>query len=51
MHYESGVYSNLDCGMTPMDVNHAVLVVGFDHDEESGMDYWIVKNSWSEDWG
>lgn len=30
-------------------INHAVVLVGFDYDEE-GM-YWIIQNSWGQDWG
>ena len=47
--YESGIYSAPDCGSTPADVNHAVVAVGWG--TEKGMDYWIIKNSWSPYWG
>lgn len=30
-------------------INHAVVLAGFDYDEE-GM-YWIIQNSWGQDWG
>lgn len=50
MDYESGVYSSEGCPDTEQDVNHAVLAVGFGTTED-GIDYWLVKNSWSEIWG
>ncbi|KAK1263838.1 Cysteine proteinase 2 [Acorus gramineus] len=47
--YKSGVYTSSTCGNTPMDVNHAVLAVGYG--VENGVPYWLVKNSWGADWG
>lgn len=47
--YKSGVYTTDTCGSTPMDVNHAVLAVGYG--VEKGVPYWLIKNSWGADWG
>ncbi|CAD6219061.1 unnamed protein product [Miscanthus lutarioriparius] len=47
--YKSGVYTSDSCGTTPMDVNHAVLAVGYGI--ENGVPYWLIKNSWGADWG
>ena len=44
--YESGVF-NGECGAT---INHAVTAVGYGTDED-GNDYWLVRNSWSTNWG
>ena len=41
--YESGVMDDTSC---PLEMNHAVLLVGYGHDSKSGLEYWIVKNSY-----
>ena len=46
--YKSGIYSDLECGF---ELDHGVLLVGYGYDEEYDMEYWIIKNSWSESWG
>lgn len=46
MHYHSGVYHNEYCGDG---LNHGVLAVAYYTDVEDP--YFLVKNSWGEDWG
>jgi cathepsin L len=47
-HYETGVYNG--CNQTNPDLDHAVMLVGYGTDSQYG-DYWIVRNSWSPQWG
>lgn len=49
--YDGGVYVGATCKSDPGSVNHAVLAVGYGHDATSKLDYWIVKNSWTNQWG
>ncbi|XP_075139215.1 cathepsin K-like [Leptodactylus fuscus] len=45
--YSKGVYYDANCDA--QDINHAVLAVGYGVQKKAK--YWIVKNSWGEDWG
>nr|XP_056700051.1 procathepsin L-like [Euleptes europaea] len=46
--YKSGIFSSIFCSNV---VNHAMLAVGYGTSQEDGKEYWILKNSWSENWG
>jgi len=50
--YKDGVVSSPSCGgKTADDLDHGVLLVGYDYDNSTGLDYWLVKNSWGPAWG
>ena len=45
--YTGGIITNC----TSRNVDHAVAIVGADTDPVSGVDYWIVRNSWNTTFG
>ena len=47
--YSEGVFDGEGCD--PQDLDHGVAVVGFDTDADSGLDYFVVRNSWGASWG
>lgn len=46
--YKSGVL-DYDCDNSDKAIDHAVVVEGYG--TENGKDYWLVRNSWSQEWG
>ena len=46
INYKDGVITSAYCGGN---VDHAVLVIGYG--TLNGIEYFLVKNSWGEDWG
>lgn len=51
MLYESGVMNSATACDPPDMINHAVLLVGMGNDTVTHMPFWMIKNSWSTDWG
>jgi len=51
--YETGVFQNSNStgSNNEWGIDHDVQMVGYGHDGDLNMDYWIVRNSWSTLWG
>ncbi|KAI5638532.1 papain family cysteine protease domain-containing protein [Phthorimaea operculella] len=47
--YNSGVFYDLNCENRPEELNHEVTLIGYG--EHNGETFWILKNSWGQEWG
>lgn len=48
--YSRGVFTDEDKSSRAFDINHAVVLTGYGTDEETGEDYWLIRNSWGPTW-
>ena len=49
--YRGGIFGlKGECNGPFEDGGHAITLIGYGTDN-SGNDYWIIKNSWNTDWG
>ncbi|KRX00926.1 hypothetical protein PPERSA_09532 [Pseudocohnilembus persalinus] len=49
--YDSGIFDGC-VSENPDEINHGVGIVGFNTEsDDSDKQYWIIRNSWGEDWG
>ena len=49
--YRGGVFTDNSTDSATYDLDHAVVLTGYGTDEETGEDYWLIRNSWGPRWG
>ena len=49
--YKGGVFTDSDHSNLSYDLDHAVVLMGYGTDSETGEDYWLIQNSWGPRWG
>ena len=48
--YKGGVFTDTEENVFSYDIDHAVVLMGYGTDEETGEDYWLILNSWGPRW-
>ena len=51
MEYKNGIISFSKDQCPPEIQDHLVTIVGWGKDKKTSKNYWIIRNSWDEDWG
>lgn len=51
LNYEGGVFKGCGLNNASIDLDHGVQMVGYGVDQDAGMNYWLIRNSWSPSWG
>lgn len=46
--YSNGVFDSCDTNFV---IDHAVVLFGYGHDDDTNLDFWDIKNSWGSFWG
>ena len=49
--YTNGIMSFSKYQCSPEKMDHSVNIVGWGKDKKTSKNYWIIRNSWSKDWG
>lgn len=47
--YSEGIFNSCS-GAIGSDVDHAIVLEGYGTDATTGLDYWLIRNSWSAGW-
>ena len=50
-YYDEGIYEPEVDDICPNVLNHAILIVGYGVDKETGKKFWRIKNTLGQDWG
>jgi cathepsin L len=49
--YKTGVFDAPLSNGTNTDLDHLVVLEGYGTDQDTGLDFWLVRNSWGPRWG